>query len=533
MTTEAHPQPVSVLVTGVTGYIGGRLVPVLLEEGYRVRVLVRDPIRLQGRSWLSQVEVVKGDVLDASTLDAALAQIEVAYYLIHSMRGGADFHEQDIRGARQFGAAAERQGVRRIIYLGGLGADETRLSPHLRSRQETGDALREARVPVTEFRAGVIVGSGSLSFEIVRYMTERVPVMVCPRWVFTRIQPIGIRDTLAYLVRALKTPDSIGRIIEIGGADILSYRDMMLGYAQARGLRRYMLPVPMLTPRLSSYWVHWLTPIPSDIARPLIEGLRNEVIVRDTAAKTLFPDVQPASFAVSVSRALDKLDAGAVETSWADALVSSQPGRVPAVLTTYEGMILEQRQQFVQAPPKAVFRAFTSLGGKNGWLYFNWAWNLRGVLDRLVGGVGMRRGRRHPSEVRVGDALDFWRVETVEEDRLLRLRAEMKVPGLAWLQFKAEPLENGSTQLVQTAFFAPKGLFGLLYWYLLYPIHGLIFSGMIRQLAQRAETLAPQWVTLEREQPPYPLSDTAPNTAARLNDALLNHPASHLKNDGV
>ncbi|MBL8156035.1 MAG: SDR family oxidoreductase [Anaerolineae bacterium] len=479
-------EPQYVLITGVTGYIGGRLVPLLLAAGYRVRVMVRDPIRLQGRSWIAQVDVVQADVLQPDTLDAALAGIDAAYYLIHSMRGGENFHERDIRAARNFGIAAERQGVKRIIYLGGLGDTTTALSPHLRSRQQTGDALRECAVPVTEFRAGVIVGSGSLSFEMIRYLTERVPIMICPRWVFTRIQPIGIRDTLDYLVSAVKTPESAGQIIEIGGAEIMTYRDMMFGYARARGLRRFMIPVPVLTPHLSSYWVHWVTPIPSDIARPLIEGLRNEVIVRGDTARKLFPDIQPGTFAVAVSRALEKLKASEVETSWADALVSSQPDQPPAVLSTHEGMFLEQRQQFVRATPSAVFQAFARLGGSNGWLYFNWAWYLRGLLDRLVGGVGLRRGRRHPTEVRVGDALDFWRVEAVEPDRLLRLRAEMKVPGLAWLQFKAEPLEDGSTQLTQTAFFAPKGLFGLLYWYGLYPLHSLIFSGMIRKLAQRA-----------------------------------------------
>lgn len=454
--------------------------------------MVRDAIRLQGRSWIEQVDVVAGDVLQPDTLDAALAGIDVAYYLIHSMRSGEDFHERDIQAASNFALAAERCGVKRIIYLGGLGDTETKLSPHLRSRQETGDALRAYAVPITEFRAGVIIGSGSLSFEMIRYLTERVPVMICPRWVLTRIQPIGIRDTLEYLVSALTTPESVGKIIEIGGAATITYRDMMFGYAKARGLRRYMIPVPILTPRLSSYWVHLVTPVPSDIARPLIEGLRNEVIVRDDTARKIFPKIQPATFDVSVHRALEKLEASQVETSWADALVSSQPDHTPAVLTTHEGMFIEQRQQSVKATPKAVFRAFTSLGGANGWLYFNWAWYLRGLLDRLVGGVGLRRGRRHPTEVRVGDALDFWRVEDVTPDRLLRLRAEMKVPGLAWLQFKAEPLEDGTTKLTQTAFFASKGLFGLLYWYGLYPLHGLIFSGMIRKLAERAEGLKEQ-----------------------------------------
>jgi hypothetical protein len=306
--------------------------------------------------------------------------------------------------------------------------------------------------------------------------------------VYARIQPIAIQDTLNYLVSALTTLDSSGKIIEIGGAEVMTYRDMMFGYARARGLRLYMIPVPVLTPRLSSYWVHWMTPIPADIARPLIEGLRNEVIVRDGTARSLFPQIAPITFDKAVRRALSKLVASEVETSWVDALVSSQPDRVPVVLSTHEGMVVERRQRVVEASAQAVFRAFTGLGGSTGWLSYNWAWRLRGLLDRLVGGVGLRRGRRHPQDVRIGDALDFWRVEAIETDRLLRLRAEMKVPGSAWLQFRAEPLEQERTQLVQTAFFAPKGLLGWLYWYGLYPLHSLIFSGLIRALAERAET---------------------------------------------
>ncbi|MBN2470143.1 MAG: SDR family oxidoreductase, partial [Anaerolineae bacterium] len=364
---------------------------------------------------------------------------------------------------------------------------ESDLSDHLRSRQETGRVLREAGVPVTEFRAAVIVGSGSLSFEMIRYLTERVPLMIAPRWVFTRIQPIGIGDVLAYLVAALETPESQGQIIEIGGADVLTYGRMMLDYAEVRGLKRWLVPVPVLTPRLSSYWVHWVTPVPASIARPLIQGLRNEVIVHDDSARVLFPQITPRGYHETVRAALAQLDADQVETAWSDALFSSQRDVPPLVLTTHEGMILERRQRDVKAAPEAVYRAFTSLGGAQGWLYFNWAWRLRGIADRLVGGVGFRRGRRDPHHVRVGDALDFWRVEAVEADRLLRLRAEMKVPGRAWLQFKAEPLEDGQTRLVQTAFFAPKGLFGLLYWYVLYPVHGLIFSGLIDRLARLAE----------------------------------------------
>ena len=477
-----------ILVTGATGYIGGRLVPRLLDLGYRVRVLVRDPGRLQGRDWAEMVEVVQGDVLKPETLDAALEGIAAAYYLIHSMSGSDDFHQRDLIAANNFGQAAKTAGVEQIIYLGGLGDPQADLSEHLKSRQATGQALTQAGVPVTEFRAAIIVGSGSISFEMIRYLTERIPVMICPKWVFTRVQPIAIDDVLTYLTAALETPKSRGKVIEIGGVDIFSYGDMMKGYAAVRGLKRALITVPVLSPRLSSYWVHWMTPVPATITRPLVEGLRNEVIVRDDSARQIFPEISPLDYTTAAKRALAGLETGQVETRWTDALVSSLGDRAPVVLTTQEGMIIEQRQTPVQAPAEKVFTAFTRLGGEQGWLYFDWAWRIRGAFDRLLGGVGLRRGRRDPDEVRVGDALDFWRVETVEPNKLLRLRAEMKVPGRAWLQFETHPLEKGYTQLVQTAYFAPKGLFGFLYWYGLYPIHGLIFSGLIRELKKLAQS---------------------------------------------
>ncbi|MBE0411031.1 MAG: DUF2867 domain-containing protein [Anaerolineales bacterium] len=478
-----------ILVTGATGYVGGRLVPQLLAEGYRVRLLVRDASRLQGRAWLPQVEVVEGDVLNPETLPPALDGVKVAYYLIHSMSGDVGFHQRDLVAARNFGEACKTQSVSRIIYLGGLGDPQADLSQHLQSRHQTGEALIQTGVPITEFRAAVIVGSGSISFEMIRYLTERVPLMICPRWVYTRIQPIAILDVLDYLVAALKTPASTGRIIEIGGSDVLTYGEMMLGYAKIRGLKRVLLPVPVLTPRLSSYWVHWVTPVSASIARPLIEGLRNEVIVRDEQAKQIFPNLKPRNYQTAVELALSDLDASQVETSWSDALVTSSGDVVPLVLSMQEGMILEQRQSLVNTSPAHVYQVISRLGGNYGWLYLNWAWRLRGILDRMVGGVGFRRGRRDIYEVRVGDAVDFWRVEAVEPERLLRLRAEMRVPGSAWLQFELKSHEEGQTRLTQTAFFAPKGLSGLLYWYLLYPVHGLIFSRLIRKIGARAESL--------------------------------------------
>ncbi|MEO8576734.1 MAG: SDR family oxidoreductase [Gemmatimonadales bacterium] len=472
-----------ILVTGATGYIGGRLVPRLLSDGQCVRCLVRDTSRLEGRSWQSEVEIVAADVLNPESLAAAMKGVRVAYYLIHSMGAGSDFEQRDLDAARNFSRAAKSAGVERIIYLGALAQAGSALSEHLRSRQHTGDALREAGVPVTEFRAGVIVGSGSLSFEMIRYLTERVPVMICPRWVYTRTQPIGIRDVLSYLSESLSIAASTGRIIEIGGSEVVTYRDMMMTYAKVRGLKRWLVPVPVLTPRLSSLWVNLVTPIPAAIARPLVEGLRNENVVTDATADELFPSIHPAGYRTSVERALEQLEASTVETAWSDALSTSQRDVAPVIMTDQDGMIVEHRQQVVAASPSQAFADFTSLGGKRGWLYMNWAWKIRGAADRMIGGVGLRRGRRDPGKLRVGDALDFWRVEAIQPDKLLRLRAEMKVPGKAWLQFRATPVEGG-TLLEQTAFFAPKGLAGLLYWYALYPIHRIIFSGLIDRLGR-------------------------------------------------
>ena len=473
-----------ILVTGATGYVGGRLVPRLLAAGYRVRCLVRDPARLQGRAWLDQVELATGDVLQPDSLAAAMRDVRMVYYLVHSLGSGGDFSERDLSAARHCANAAKSAGVERIIYLGGLGDPQADLSPHLRSRHETGDALREAGVPVTEFRAAVIVGSGSLSFEMIRYLTERLPVMICPKWVFTRIQPIAIRNVLDYLVAALECPASAGRILEIGGRDVLTYSSMMTGYARARGLKRRLLAVPVLTPRLSSYWVHLVTPIPANIAQPLIKGLGNEVIVRDAAALKIFPAIKPLDYDTAVRLALEKLETRDVETAWSDALTSSQGDKMPVSLISSEGMIIERRQRTVAAAHEKVYRSFARLGGKQGWLYLDWTWQLRGMVDRLFGGVGMRRGRRDSEDLRVGDAVDFWRVEMVEPGRAIRLRAEMKVPGRAWLEFKAVRQSGGQTLLTQTAFFEPKGLFGLLYWYALYPVHALIFSGLIRRLGE-------------------------------------------------
>ncbi len=481
--------PKTILVTGATGYIGGRLVPRLLADDHPVRVLVRSRRRVLSRPWSGDVEIAVGDALKPETLPEAMQGVHTAYYLIHSIAGPTGFEELDIQAARNFGNAAKQAGVERIIYLGGLGDPRADLSPHLRSRQHTGDALRESGVPVTEFRAAVIVGSGSISFEMIRHLAERLPIMVCPKWVYSRIQPIAVDDLLDYLVSALHTPESRGRTIEIGGADVTTYRGLMLGYARAHGLRRFMVPVPVpvLSPRLSSYWVHWFTPIPAKITHALVEGLRNEVIVTNNLSQTIFPHVKPRDYSAAIDSVIQDLDQGRIDTSWSDATDVSEEPEGNVRIESREGAIIESRRRPVNATPAEVYKVVAGIGGRRGWFFANWTWRLRGMVDRLLGGAGLRRGRRHPDELRVGDAIDFWRVEAIEPDRLIRLRAEMKLPGRAWLQYEFRETPNGTTQLEQTAAFIPRGLPGLLYWYGLYPVHSWIFSGLIKAIARRAE----------------------------------------------
>jgi len=476
-----------ILVTGVTGYIGGQLLLRLLDEDYAVRVLVRDAARIEGRWWRDRVEVAVGDVLKPETLPAALAGIDATYYNIHSLYAGTDFHDMDLVAGRNFAQAAQAAGVQHIIYLGGLGNPQDTLSPHLHSRQQTGAALREGSVPVTEYRAAIIIGSGSGSFEMIRYLTERIPLLVSPRWVFSKIQPIAIGDVLDYLVGALQVPESKGRIMEIGGPNIMSYADTMMEYAKVRGLRRAVLPVPALTPTLSSHWVGWVTPISARLARPLIEGVHNEVIVRDTTAATMFPDIRPMDYHSAVELALSDLGPQSVDTAWMDAQVTLDERGEGLQVERREGLYIRRQYRTVESSPECVFGVFAGLGGDCGWLRFEWAWRLRGWVDRLVGGVGFRCGRRDPSEVQVGDVVDFMRVEAIEAGKMLRLRYEGKMPGRFWLQFEAQPQDDGRTQLVQTLFVETKGLLGLLYWYAAYPAHAVIFSALLRAVSQEAE----------------------------------------------
>ncbi len=470
-----------ILVVGASGYIGSRLVPLLAANGHELVLVSRDHHSLAER--FPDARIVSADLLRPDSLVEPLDGVELAYYLAHSMGAGErGFAERDLDAARNFATAAERAGVGRIVYLGGLGEDAAGLSHHLASRHATGTELAAHGLPVTEFRAAVIIGSGSASYEILRHLTERLPVMITPRWVQTRCQPIGIRDILAYLVGAIDHPEIVG-VVEVGGPDVLSYGDMMRAYARLRGLHRLMIPVPILTPHLSSYWVNLVSPVPASIARPLIEGLRNEVVVRDSGPAATF-GIEPSGYEEALRQASDRNAGDALESTWFDALAIPDRADLTSV-SSREGMIIERRQRSVAASPERLFAEVERVGGRAGWPYANVLWRIRGLIDRLVGGVGMRLGRRDPDHVRRGDALDFWRVEEIRRPELLRLRAEMKVPGRAWLQYEVVD-EPGGARLIQTAFFEPKGLPGLAYWYLLYPVHGLIFRGTARVLAERA-----------------------------------------------
>jgi uncharacterized protein YbjT (DUF2867 family) len=478
--SDRHESPLT-LLTGATGYVGGRLRRRLESHGHRVRCLARRPDVLVPRVG-PETEVVQGDVLDAATLAAAMAGVSEAYYLIHSM-GDSHFEERDRAGARNFAAAAAAAGVQRIIYLGGLGSDQENLSPHLRSRNEVGEILRASGVMTIEFRASIVLGSGSLSFEMIRSLVELLPVMVTPSWVRVLAQPIAIDDLLDYLVAALDLSVSESRIYEIGGGDQVSYGDLMREYARQRGIRRLMIPVPVLTPHLSSLWLGLVTPLYARIGKKLIQSIENPTVVRDQSALQDFA-IAPRGMAAAVTSALENEEREFAETRWYDAYSSSR-GASEQGTVRYRNRLLDSRSIQIDTPPEHAFRAVQAIGGDTGWYAYDWLWRLRGFLDLLVGGVGVRRGRPHPTDVTVGDALDFWRVESYEPGHLLRLAAEMKVPGRAWLEFEVVPTDNGSS-LRQTAVFDPVGLGGLLYWYALYPIHQVVFAGMLKGIAAAA-----------------------------------------------
>jgi uncharacterized protein YbjT (DUF2867 family) len=448
----------TVLLTGATGYIGGRLLRRLEEDGRTVRCLARRPERV--RTGRPTTEVVGGDVLDEASLGNAFEGVEAAFYLVHSMASGSDFQELDRRAAANFGRAAARAGVRCIIYLGGLTRGADAASAHLRSRAETGDVLRASGVPVVELRASIVIGAGSLSFEMIRALVERLPAMVCPRWVATPTQPIAVDDVLKYLAESLDLPGQGGRIVEIGGPDVVSYGDIMRAYARARGLRRLLVPVPVLTPHLSGLWLALVTPAQARVGRALVEGLKTPTVVRSQAAATAF-GIEPIPLDAALARAIDE-----------------GPGF---------GVKRDSRTVVVNADAGDAFAPIRTIGGPSGWYFGNGLWQARGWIDHLLAGVGMNRGRRDPETCSVGDVIDGWTVEAYEPNRRLRLSADLRLPGRGWLEFEVIPERAGRSLIRQTATFDPRGVLGRAYWYAILPLHAIIFRGLLREIARRAE----------------------------------------------
>jgi uncharacterized protein YbjT (DUF2867 family) len=480
------------LVTGASGYIGGRLVPELLSEGWRVRVLARHPQTLRDRPWSDDIEVVQGDASDPKAVAAAMAGVDVAYYLIHALGTGSRFESTDRRTALVFGQAAREAGIGRIVYLGGLYPEGEELSRHLDSRKEVGEILLASGVPTTVLRAAIIIGSGSVSFEMLRYLTERLPVMVTPRWVNCRIQPIAIRDVLRYLVGSATMPGDVSRAFDIGGPDVLTYKEMMQRYAAVAELpKRVIWPLNVLTPNLSSHWVGVVTPVPNSIARPLVESLVHEVVCKDhdIARHVADPPEGLVGFDRAVTLALKKIGDGDVVTRWASASTAGAPSDPMPSDPDWAGgsLYVDERVCTVRASKASLWAVIEGVGGENGWYSWALAWQVRGLLDRISGGPGLRRGRRHPFDLRIGDAVDWWRVEDVQQQALLRLRAEMRLPGLAWLDLAVSQDEQGRTVFRQSAIFQPRGLIGQLYWKSVTPFHGVVFGGMQRNIARAAE----------------------------------------------
>lgn len=497
MSRPDSPERGLVLLTGATGYVGGRLLHLLEERGERVRALTRRPEALGDHT--GAAEIFAGDVLDADTLGPAMAGVDVAYYLVHSMGSSGSFEEKDRRAAAIFAAAAAEAGVRRIVYLGGLGAGPD-LSSHLASRQEVGQILSRSEVQVIEFRASVVIGSGSLSFEIIRALVERLPAMITPRWVRSVAQPIAIEDVLAYLVEAIDLELEGNAVFEIGGADQVSYEQLMREYARQAGLRRLIVPVPLLTPHLSSLWLGLITPVYARVGRNLIESLPHETVVLDAAALQAF-QIRPRGHREAIARALAHENCEFAETRWSDALSSTGPEAERYGGVRFGKRLVDSRSIRVPVSPAHAFGPIRRIGGATGWYFGDALWRLRGFLDLLVGGVGLRRGRRDPEHLSTGATVDFWRVEAFESNRLLRLRAEMKLPGRAWLQFEVDGDSSGST-IRQTAIFDPVGLAGAAYWYGLFPLHSLVFARMLRRIAAAATAEPQSQMARDVAQPP-------------------------------
>ena len=475
-----------ILLTGATGYVGGRLCPRLLRAGHRVRVLTRSETKLKSRPWADneRLEIVESNLEDIHSLSIAMKGVDEAFYLVHSMQTmGSSYAEHDEKLAKNFATAASAAGISRIIYLGGLGEMGDGLSEHLKSRQKVSATLASTNIPVTTLRAAMIIGSGSASFEILRFLVERLPVMVTPKWIKVKCQPISILDTLFYLEAVLKEPKTIGKTIDIGGSEILDYEELIHIISDLMGLRkRFIIRVPVLTPRLSSYWIHLVTPLSSKIARPLAEGLRNEVVCRDDTAKRLMSH-SPISPRESIKRAIHNSLNNAIPTSWTDA------GPIPGDQDWSGGKVFKDtRTTFVKTTINDLYKVIESIGGENGYYAANWLWKTRGFIDKLIGGPGLRRGRKNTNKIAIGDAIDFWRVIHLQKNNLLKLRAEMRLPGVATLLFKIEPDPSDSSRLklTQTASFKPRGLTGMAYWYLVKPLHGIVFDGMLKGIASEA-----------------------------------------------
>ncbi len=478
-----------ILITGATGYVGGRLAPLLIDAGHDITCLARDPSKFSGVPWRAKAAIVKGDVLDTTSLDQAMAGVDAIFYLVHSIGMSSDFSESDRRAAANVAVAAARAGVKRIVYLGGIVPPETEeVSKHLASRAEVGQIFLDSKVPAVVLQAGVIIGSGSASFEMLRYLTERLPAMVTPRWVDSRVAPIAIRDVLRFLVASLDLPSDTNRRFDIAGPEILTYREMMHRYARVAGLRRRLIvPIPVLTPRLSSHWVNIVTPVPKAIAQPLVESLRNSVVPREHDLQSM-TGITPMGYDDAVKLALTRINEGSVQTRWSDASWPNAPSDPLPTDPEWAGgdIELDERDRHVDAPPAEVWKVIEGIGGERGWYSFPLAWAVRGFLDRLIGGVGLRRGRRDPDRLHVGEALDFWRVEELDRGHLLRLRAEMRLPGLAWLEFRVEP-DGAGSRIHQRATFRPRGIAGKLYWWSVWPFHGVVFEGMLRNMSRTAE----------------------------------------------